>query len=349
MRAALAWCSVCILGVGGIAQAKPAAPAQPAPKAPAKTWMDLTVGTDVVYSVVGEASADMGGGSASSGNAPHELRTICLGVAEDGRLRVVILDEALPKESHDVPIVRAEFALLDAATGELARAEAAADATDVLGAAWSPLALFPLPPLSQAEWKAKKPVQKTCWVPVSGEPQQVPLAFTFGTAKDGKKTVPTLVAVLAGKEPVAIHLVSIAGMVAMAEGRMPKLGASSVEPVPASLTALRREFRLDPASGRVVSIQSTSTTLAASGKMKIAGTHTVRETKRRQVPAAGLAEYTKVVEEFCAIVQSRDDKATKKARAEALQAAATKVELGASVARLIDSLTRDGLPPGFPR
>ena len=346
MRSALAWCSVFILGAGGMAQAKPAAPAQPAPKAPAKTWMDLAVGTEVVYSLVGEDAADMGGGSASSGNAPHELRTIGLGVAEDGRLRVVILDEALPKEGHDVPIVRAEFALLDPATGELVRAEAAADG---LGAAWSPLALFPLPPLSQAEWKAKKPVQKTCWVPVSGEPQQVPLAFTFGTAKDGKKTVPTLTAVLAGKEPVAIQLVSIAGMVAMAEGRMPKLGFSDVEPVPASLTALRREFRLDPASGRIVSIQSTSTTLAASGKMKIAGTHTVRETKRRQVPAAGLAEYTKVVEEFCAIVQSRDDKAEKKARAEALQAAATKVELGPSVARLIDSLTRDGLPPGFPR
>ena len=346
MRVALAWCSVCILGVGALAQAKPSAPAQTAAKAPAKTWMELAVGTEVVYSLVGEDAADMGGGSASSGNAPHELRTIGLGVAEDGRLRVVILDEALPKESHDVPIVRAEFALLDPATGELARAEAA---TDGVGAAWSPLALFPLPPLSQAEWKAKKPVQKTCWVPVSGEPQQVPLAFTFGTTKDGKKTVPTLAAVLAGKEPVAIQLVRIAGMVAMAEGRMPKLGASGVEPVPASLTALRREFRIDPANGRIVGIQSTSTTLAANGKMKIAGTHTVRETKRRQVPAAGLAEYTKVVEELCAIVNSRDDKVEKKARAEALQAAATKMELGATVARLIDSLTRDGLPPGFPR
>lgn len=346
MRVALVWCSVCILGAVGLAQAKPAAPAQTAAKAPAKTWMDLAVGTEVVYSMVGEDSADMGGGSGSSGNAPHELRTICLGVAEDGRLRVVILDEELPKEAHDVPIVRAELALLDPATGDLGRAEAAAQG---LGTAWSPLALFPLPPLSQAEWKAKKPVQKTCWVPVSGEPQQVPLAFTFGTAKDGKKTVPTLTAVLAGKEPVAIELVTIAGMVAMAEGRMPKLGASRPEPVPASLTALRREFRLDSASGRIVGIQSTSTTLAAGGKMKIAGTHTVRETKRRQVPAAGLAEYTKVVEEFCAIVNSRDDKAEKKARAEALQAAATKVELGPSVARLIDSLTRDGLPPGFPR
>src|SRR5262249_41570437 len=151
-------------------------------------------------------------------DADHELRVVSLAVEQDGKLRLALIDETLPKDKMDVPIVRCAIGLLDPATGELAPADG--EDTDPLVARYSPIAGFPFPPLSAAEWKGRKAVRKDAHVAVCGEPQVLPLAFSFTTRKEGKTQVPVLVADL-GTKQVAIKLASIGGMIDIAEGRMP--------------------------------------------------------------------------------------------------------------------------------
>jgi hypothetical protein len=325
----------------------PPAPAKPAPKpaaaAPAKTWMNLPVGTDVRYRSTGADQCKMGGGTGSSDNADHELRIVVLGSEADGRLRLAVIDEAVPKDGG-VPIVRGEFALLDPASGGLVRTDDADP--DPLLARFSPIAGFPFPPLSAAEVKAKKPLRKDVRVDVNGEPQVLPLAITFATRKEGKSQVPVLVAELGTGQTVPIKLAGIAGMVAMAEGRMPKAG--SIEPVDATVTALRREYSIDN-KGSVLDVRTTSTTTAAAGKMTIEGTHSISQIGRRQLDAKTLPPFAAAIEEICAITNSRDGKEQRRQRAVALKESAAKLELAATVDRLIDSLTRDVLPPGIGR
>jgi len=320
------------------AQAKPGAP--PAPT----TWMDLAAGTDLVYAVVDENKTADGAGTGSGGAGRHELRVVSLGAGADGKLRIAIINQQLPEQSFETAIVNAEIAALDQASGALQRdAEGPASMTP-----WSPLVGFPFPALSAAEWKAKKPVKKSAWAPVAGEACELPMTYSFGTKKDGKKQVPTLVAELDGKQPIAVKLVGIAGMVELAQGRMPKIGVSGVQPVDAAVKALRREHLLD-AKGRITEVETTGTVTAADGKLVIACHNTIRETKRRVVPAAELPALVAVVEELCAIATSRDAKAARRERAAALKAQADKAGFGETIDRLIDSLTRDGLPPGLGR
>jgi hypothetical protein len=333
------------------AQVKPAAPKPPAQNPAAKPaspppagWMDLAVGTDVRYRLTGSDQCKMGGGSGSSGNDDHELRVVGLAAEADGKLRLALIDETVPKDKMGVPIVRAATALLDPATGELAPADGEADPVALR---YSPVADFPFPPLTAAEWKGKKAVRKDAHVPISGEPQVLPLAFSFTNRKEGKTQVPVLVADLGSKQPVAIKLVSIGDMIDVAEGRMPKIG--NVEPVDASVTALHREYSLDAAKGRVLEIRTTSTATAAGGKMTIESSHTTTETARRQLTGDQLPPFAAAVTEICAIENSKDAREKRRERANALKADASKLDLAATVDRLIDSLTRDALPPGIPR
>ena len=147
-----------------------------------------------------------------------------------------------------------------------------------------------------------------------------------------------------------IHpIVGIAGIVAMAQGQMPKLGASGVEPVAASVVELRREFTIEAAKGRVTAVRTTGKVTAGDGKVEIACRSTQTETGRRLVAAKDLPAVVEVVEELCAIAAANEGKAERKARAEALQEKAKAAGFAATAERLLDSLTRDGLPPGFPR
>jgi hypothetical protein len=330
------------------AQDKPAAPKPPAAKpasAPPAGWMDLAVGTDVRYRMTGSNQCKMGGGSGSGGGEDSELRVVGLAAEQDGKLRLALIDETLPKDKIGVPIVRAMIARLDPATGELAPADG--EAADPLVARYSPIGEFPFPPLSAVEWKGRKAVRKDAHVAICGEPQVLPLAFSFTTRKEGRTQVPVLVADLGSKQPVAIKLGSIGGMIDIAEGRMPKIG--NVEPVDASVTALHREYSLDAAKGRVTEIRTTSAATAAGGRMTIEGSHTTTETARRQLTGDALTPFAAAVTEICAIANSKDDKGKRRERAAALQAGAAKLDLAATVERLVDSLTRDALPPGIPR
>jgi hypothetical protein len=306
--------------------------------------MDLAVGTDVRYRMTGSDQCKMGGGSGSGGGDDSELRVVGLAAEPDGKLRLALIDETLPRDKMDVPIVRAAVALLDPATGELASADDGQ--SDPLVARYSPIAEFPFPPLTAAEWKGRKAVRKDAHVAICGEPQVLPLAFAFTTRKEGKAQVPVLVADLGSKQ-VAIKLGSIGGMIDIAEGRMPKIGR--VEPVDASVTALHREYSIDAAKGRVLEIRTTSAATAAGGKMTIEGTHTTTEIARRQLTGDALTPFAAAVAEICAIANSKDDKGKRRERATALKADAQKLDLGATVDRLVDSLTRDPLPPGIPR
>jgi cytidylate kinase len=321
-----------------VAQAKTAAPA---------TWMDLAPGTDVSYSIEDENRMEGGVGTGSGGSGKHAVRIVALGPDASGALRVAVFDEQLPKESFETAIVRAEIAVLDATTGALQRDAAAASGP--LAAMWSPQVVFPFPALTAAEWKGKKAVARTGWAPVAGEPRELPLKVSFTTRKDGKKMVPALLVELDSKEPVAVKLVGIAGMVSMAQGKMPKLGASGVEPVDAEVSALRRECTIDPAKGRVSEIRTTGTVVAADGKLKIACSNTQRETERRVVEAKDLPLAVEVVEELCAIVASQDAKEERRKRVEALAPKAKQAGFAATAERLLDSFTRNGLPPGVGR
>ncbi|MBL8749248.1 MAG: hypothetical protein JNK78_08810 [Planctomycetes bacterium] len=257
-----------------------------------------------------------------------------------------MIDEQLPTESFETAIVRAEVVLLDPATGALSHSVKASDGAV---AVWVPAAVFPYPALSAAEWKAKKPVSRRAWTPVAGEPCEVPTVVSFGTRKDGKKQVPTLTQSLDGKEAVTAHLVGIAGIVAMAQGRMPKIGASSVEPVEVAVDALQRDFTFDAAKGRITAVHTTGKVTAADGKVVIACNSMQTETERRVVAAKDLPAVVEVVEAICAIAGSSADKEERKAQATALQEKAKAAGFGPTAARLLDSLTRDGLPPGLPR
>ena len=75
----------------------------------------------------------------------------------------------------------------------------------------------------------------------------------------------------------------------------------------------------------------------------------MRETDRRKLAAKDLAAFTTLVEEICAIANGRESRPERRQRAEALQSDAKKLGLGPTVDRLVDSLTRDGLPPGLGR
>ncbi|MCA8973445.1 MAG: hypothetical protein KDC98_01925 [Planctomycetes bacterium] len=317
---------------------------KPSSQSAAKTWMDLEVGTDLTWRAEGADVGEVAGGKSESGNATREIRILCLGLDDDGKLRIAMIDEALPKEPHDVPIVNAEIAVLDPETSELQRQPGGGGGP----MQWSPLMAFPFPALTPAEWKAKKPVTKSTVAPIGGEPQELSLTFSFDKVKVGRKKVPVLVGAIDPGQPVAIRLVGIAGMVAMAEGRMPKLGASGVDPVEAMVTELRREYRLD-AKGRLCEIHTTNKYEAAGGKIKLEGQHTMRETDRRKLAAKDLAAFTTLVEEICAIANGRESRPERRQRAEALQSDAKKLGLGPTVDRLVDSLTRDGLPPGLGR
>jgi len=323
------------------AQDKPAKP-------PAPTWMALPVGPDVTCSVVdGNRTSDGAGGTGTGGGGKHAVRIVVLGAEASGALRIAIFDETLPRESFETAIVHAEIVTLDPATGALQRApEVAARSA---GVPWLQITAFPYPALSPAEWKAKKPVTRTAWTPVAGEPIELPMTVSFGTKKDGKKQVPTMAASLASKQPVAGKLVGIAGIVAMAQGQMPKIGAGSVEPVDVSIVSLHREYTLDPSKGRVIAVYTTGKVTAADGKVTIACAAMQQETERRLVAAKDLPAVVEVVEEICAIASSEDPKDARKTRAEALQEKAVKAGFAATAKRLLDSLTRDGLPPGFPR
>lgn len=312
------------------------------------TWMDLAVGTDVSYSIEDENhSADGGGGSGSGGSGKHAVRIVVLGADAGGSLRVAVIDEQLPKESFETVIVRAEIAALDPATGVLQRAAEAASGP--LAALWSPQVVFPFPTLGTAEWKAKKPVARAGWAPVAGEPRELPLRISFANRKDGKKQVPMLLVELDSKDPVEVKLAGIAGMVSMAQGKMPKLGASGIEPVDAKVVALRRECTIDVAKGRVTELVTTGTVTAADGKLKIACSNTQRETARRVVAAKDLPLVVEVVEELCAIVASNEAKDARRQRADALSAKAKQAGFEATCGRLLDSMTRTGLPPGLGR
>lgn len=317
-------------------------------KAPATaTWMDLAIGTDVSYVVEDENRIDGGGGTGSGGSGKHAVRVVVLGSDASGAVRVAVLDEQLPKESFETAIVRAEIAVLDPATGALQRDQAMASGP--LAALWSPQVVFPFPALTAAEWKAKKPVARVGWAPVAGEPRELPLRVSFTTRKEGNKQVPSLLVELDSKEPVAVKLAGIAGMVSMAEGKMPKLGASGVEPVDAQVTALRRECSIDAAKGRVTELRTTGTVTAAGGKLKISCSNTQRETERRIIAAKDLPLVVEVAEELCAVVASGDAKDVRRKRAEALSPKAKQAGFGTTSDRLIDSLTRTGLPPGVGR
>lgn len=329
------------------AQEKPAKPvAKPATKPAATTWMDLAPGTDVTWSVDDDNTLVSGGGSGSGGSGKHAVRIVSLGADDEGSLRIAVIDEQLPEEAFETAIVRAEIAVLDPATGALRRE---GGATGPLTAMWSPQVVFPFPTLTAAEWKAKKPVARTTWTPVAGEACELPMVVTFENRKEGKKQVPVLVASLAAKQPAEVRLVGIAGIVAMAQGQMPKLGASGVEPVVATVVELRREFTIEAAKGRVTAVHTTGKVTAGDGKVEIACRSTQTETGRRIVAAKDLPAVVEVVEELCAIAVSSEPKAERKARAEALQEKAKAAGFAATAERLLDSLTRDGLPPGLPR
>lgn len=329
-----------VLFTGGLfAQSKPTAPS---------TWMDLAIGTDVRYAIDDDNRvADAGGGSGAGGSGKHAVRIVALGRDANGALRVAVFDEQLPKESFETTIVRAEIASVDPATGALLRDPAAA--AGALAAMWSPQVVFPFPALSMAEWKAKKPVARTGWTPVAGEACELPLKVSFTTRKEGKKQVPVLLLELDSKTPVPVQLVGIAGMVELAQGRMPKLGAGGVEPVVAEVRELRREATIDPAKGRVTAILTTGTVTAADGKLTIACRSTQQETERRVVAAKELPLVVEVVEELCAIVASQEAKDVRRERAAALTAKAKQAGFASTHERLLDSLTRDGLPPGVGR
>jgi hypothetical protein len=311
------------------------------------TWMDLPVGTDVTYAVDDDNKISGGGGGmGSGGGGKHEVRIVVLGTEAGGALRIAIFDETLPKESFETAIVHAEIVTLDPATGAMQRGP---EAAQTAGMPWFQITAFPYPALSVAEWKAKKPVTRSMWTPVAGEPIELPMVVSFGTKKDGKKQVPTLTADLASKQPVAAKLVGIAGMVSMAQGQMPKLGASGIEPVPVEVVELHREYTFDPAKGRITAVRTTGKVTAADGKITVACNATQQETERRAVAAKDLPAVVEVVEELCAIASSSEPKEARKTRAEALQEKAAKAGFAATAKRLLDSLTRDGLPPGFPR
>jgi hypothetical protein len=321
-------------------------PAQHKPTAAVVTpWMDLAPGTDVTYAVTDENTSTDGVGSGGGGAGRSDLRVVVLG-HEGGRLRLAIFDQQLPKQSFETALVRAEIAMLDVATGALERDPGA---KAPLPLPWSPMAAFPFPPLSPAEWKGKKPVSRAAWTPVAGEGKELPFVFTFGTRREGKKQVPTLTVVLDSKVPVAVELVGIAGIVAIAEGRMPKLGVSGVEPVPAQVQALRRVYDFEVGKARVLAIETTGTVVAGGGKLVITCRNRVREQARRTIAGAALPEAVAVVEELCAVVGDVGDRAARRQRAEALRGRAAKAGFGELADRLVDSLTRDGLPPGFPR
>ena len=330
-----------LLAGTSIAQTKPAAPA---------TWMDLAVGTDVGYAVDDENTMKgAGGGTGSGGSGKHAVRIVVLGAADGGALRIAIFDEQLPKESFETAIVRGEIMTLEPATGVLQRDPAAAAALPPEAARWSPAVVFPFPPLTTAEWKAKKAVARTGWAPVAGEPHELPLRIAFGTRKDGKKQVPELTIDLDSKEPVTVQLVGIAGMVSMAEGKMPKLGASGIEPVDALLQSLQRRCTIDAAKGRVTEIRTTGTVTAAGGKLTIACNSVQRETERRVIAAKDLPLAIEVVDTLCAVIADHADTAECAKRVEALMPKAKQAGFAATAERLRDSLTRSGLPPGIGR
>lgn len=317
-----------VLSPLAVAQTKPA------------TWMNLAPGTDVTYAVLDENKTTDGAGTGTGGAGRVAVRMIVLGPDATGAPRVAILEEQLPKESFETAIVRAQVFTLDAATGTLSPEGTASAFASTRGA-------FPFPPLSTAQWKAKKAVSCTMLAPVAGEPRELPFKIKSETRKDGKKTVPVLVAELDSKDPVMVKLAGIAGMVAMAQGEMPKLGASGVEPVDALVVALRREYTID-AKGNCSEVHTTGTVTAADGKLKIACSNVQKETARRVVAAKELPAVIEVVEELCDLTGS-GAKAERKARAEALQAKAKAAGFGETAARLLDSLSRSGLPPGVGR
>lgn len=319
------------------------ATAQAGAAKPEKTWMDLAVGVDLRWSAEGKASGKMGRGTTSGGGGVHELRFACLGSDAEGRLRLAILDEQLPEESFDVPIVNCEFALLDPRTGELVP-----EAADAAADRWSTVHSFPYPALSPAQWKAKKPLSMPTRTWIAGEPQTVPASIAFETRKAGKKTTTVLVATTDPKSPVAIKMVGIAGMVAMASGRMPALGASGVQPVDVKVTELRQEFEFGD-NGRLVAIRTQSKLDAADGKLVLTGEDTAREIERRVLKPAELTPFAAAIAEIGAIAQSKDGREARAERAKKLQPDAAKVGLGPTVERLIKNLTMDGLPPGIPR
>ena len=312
------------------------------PAAVAKTWMDLAVGTDLTWSTEGADSTVGGVGSGKSDNGKHEIRIVCLGTEDDGKLRLAIVDEHLPSEPHEVAIVNCEICLLDPATGELERlAEAATTPRR-----WSPLMSFPYPALSPAEFKAKKPLAKTVGAPVGGEPQILAMDVTFGKAQSGKKKVAAILAAIDPAKPAAIRLVGIAGMVAMSQGQMPKLGASGIEPVDAVVSELRREFHVD-AKGRVLEVHTTYKFAAGDGKLQFEGNHVMRETQRRKVSAKELPKVVELMEAVGAITNSSDSKEQRRERAAALQPSTIALGFATMLKRLEDSMTHSGLPPGI--
>lgn len=343
MHTTLLLAALPLFAVSAVAQDKP-------PKPPAAaTWMDLPVGADVTYAVDDDnkMTGGGGGGVGSGGGGKHAVRIVVLGAEAGGALRIAIFDEKLPKERFETAIVHAEIATLDPATGVLQRGSDAAARS--AGVPWLQITAFPYPALSAAEWKAKKPVTRSAWTPVAGEPIELPMVVSFGTKKDGKKQVPTLSADLGSKQPVAAKLVGIAGMVAMAQGQMPKLGASGVDPVDVNVVELHREYTFDPAKGRITAVRTTGKVTAADGKITIACNAMQQETERRALAAKDLPAAAEVVEEICAIASSSDPKEARKQRAEAIQEKAAKAGFADTAKRLLDSLTRDGLPPGLPR
>lgn len=317
-------------------------------QAPASgTWMDLAAGTDLGYAIEDTNTlTDAGGGTGAGGSGTHEVRILALGPNADGIPRIAIFDVQLPKESFETPILRAEIAELDRGTGTLRRTDASGGPA---GEVWSPMEVFPFPPLSPEEWKGRQTVSRTAWAPVAGEPRQLPMRIGFPSTKGGRRKVPSLLVELDSKQPVPVRLVGIAGIVGMAQGKMPKLGASGIEPVDANVTALRREYTIDLPKGHVTEIHTTGTVTAADGKVTVTCNHTQRETSRRIVPAKQLPLVVEVAEAVCALIASDDDKAERKQRAEQLLPKAKEAGLEAIAAHLLDSLSRDGLPPGIGR
>ena len=323
---------------------------KPAPKPPVvATWMDLSPGTDVSYSVDDDNKLASGGSAitASGGSGRHAVRIVSLGADAVGALRIAIIDEQLPSASFETAIVRAEIVTLDPATGALRRSDAANGPFKW----WSPAAVFPYPALSTAEWKAKKPVVRTMWTAVAGEACELLMGVQFDNRKEGKKQVPVMVAKFDGRKPAAVRLVGIAGIVALEQGQLvPKLGESGVEPVDAKVVELYREYTIDATKGRVIAVYTTGKVTAGDGKIAIACRGMQNETERRLIAAKDLPAAVEVVEAICAIVR---DVATareeRKAKVEALKDKAMKAGFGPTVDRLLDSLTRDGLPPVKPR
>jgi hypothetical protein len=126
--------------------------------------------------------------------------------------------------------------------------------------------------------------------------------------------------------------------------------SGEVKPVPAKLHALRHEYLIDAAKGRVVFCRRTSTMKFGEPLITSNEDSEIKETKRLPWTGEKLKSLRAAVLEMNEICRIElNDKAEAYKRAIALKTKVAKLDLDKTIERLVKRVQKSEMPPGFPR